>query len=141
MYQSIFSQNLESTQFRPHSLGTTPNSEKNVIKNKFKYFGFTENKNSDENSIDLTINYIARIPRIDYVWGSTNPSVEGWPGPGSPVTWRAVVQNRSDFSLTDIPFAWYLDGSLESQGTINFQPNNTVTIDYVWSWTFDRHEI
>ena len=31
---------------------------------------------------DLQIRYIQRLPEIDFVWGSTNPSVEGWPALG-----------------------------------------------------------
>ncbi|MFP5247020.1 MAG: hypothetical protein ACLGH0_10040, partial [Thermoanaerobaculia bacterium] len=42
---------------------------------------------------ELTIGWISRTPELEFVWGSTNPTREGWPAAGSTVTWRAHVRN------------------------------------------------
>ncbi|MBD3226234.1 MAG: hypothetical protein GF313_16015 [Caldithrix sp.] len=91
--------------------------------------------------LDLTIGYIARLPRIDYVWDSNNPEIEGWPPPDEPVTWRAVVKNWGDTVLHDVSYDWYVDGQIVESGELTMPARDTVTIDYPWVWTFERHKI
>ncbi|MCK4894574.1 MAG: hypothetical protein KAT07_11430, partial [Calditrichia bacterium] len=91
--------------------------------------------------LDLTIKYVARLPRIDYIWGSSNPAVEGWPVVTDPVTWRAVVKNWSDSSLFDVSYHWHFDGILVDSGQVDIAAGDTAFIDYSWNWTFDRHEL
>lgn len=90
---------------------------------------------------DLTIRYIARLPRIDYVWGSSNPAVEGWPAPEDTVTWRAVINNYLDSAYANVPYRWYLDGALVASGAVNIPAGDTAYADFPWSWTFTRHEL
>jgi hypothetical protein len=90
---------------------------------------------------DLTIKYVARLPRIDYVWGSTNPQEEGWPLPGETVTWQAVINNYLDSTITGVPYRWYLDGALTASGTVDIPAGDTAAVDFPWSWTFTRHEL
>jgi hypothetical protein len=90
---------------------------------------------------DLTIGYIQRLPIIDYVWGSGNPAVDGWPAVGQDVTWQAHVKNWANEDLQRVGYAWYLDGEHVGSGTVDIPAESEVTIDYPWSWTFDRHVI
>ncbi|GAB4378774.1 MAG: hypothetical protein Kow0042_27520 [Calditrichia bacterium] len=91
--------------------------------------------------MDLTIRYIARLPRIDYVWGSSNPAVEGWPVEGQTVTWRAVVVNWSDSSVANVHYTWAIDGSPVDSGTVDIPASDTAFVDFPWVWTFNRHQI
>ncbi len=91
--------------------------------------------------LDLTIGYLARLPRLDYVWDSENPAIEGWPPPEEPVTWRAVIKNWGDTVLTDVSYRWYLDGQLINEGLVTMPARDTVSVDYDWPWTFERHRI
>src|SRR5262245_47444952 len=43
----------------------------------------------------LTIGYVERLPRMDYVWESPSPATDGWPVEGQAVTWRAHLRNWS----------------------------------------------
>lgn len=90
---------------------------------------------------DLNVGWIARLPRIDYIWGSTQPDFEGWPTVGQQVTWQAVVKNWSASINEDVKYHWYFDGVLVDSGTVDMPPDSFVTIDYDWNWTFDRHTV
>ncbi len=90
---------------------------------------------------DLTIGYIARLPRIDYTWGSTEPSTEGWPSVGTTVTWQAHVKNWSAKNLSAVPYVWYLDSVAVDSGTVAIQAGSTAVINYPWQWTFKRHTL
>jgi hypothetical protein len=91
--------------------------------------------------LDLSIKYITRMPRIPYVWGSENPAVEGWPAVNSTVTWRAVIKNWADSSLTGISYWWTMDGIMVDSGEIDIAAEDTAVVEYLWSWTFKRHEL
>ncbi len=78
---------------------------------------------------------------MEYVWGSANPAVEGWPTNGQLVTWRAFVKNWMTASVENVAYAWYLDGSNIASGTVSLSPTNHTTVDCPWVWTFDRHEL
>src|SRR6266511_4325968 len=89
---------------------------------------------------DVTVTHISRLPEIDYVWGSTNPTRDGWPAAGQEITWRANVKN---FAARDVTAAyrWIEDGRVVGQGTRTFAANSTTTVDLPWTWTFDRHRL
>ncbi len=89
---------------------------------------------------DLDVGWISREPEIAYVWMSANPRVEGWPTPGEPVTWRAHVRNWST-SSRNVQVRWLLDGEVVSTGSVTFAANAFTTVDFPWTWTFDRHEL
>ena len=91
--------------------------------------------------LDITIKYIARLPRMDYVWGSPNPAVEGWPAPGSTVIWRAVVKNWADSTLVAVGYKWAIDSLVVDSGTVDIPALDTAFVDLPWVWTFNRHRI
>ncbi|MFZ0391669.1 MAG: FlgD immunoglobulin-like domain containing protein [Calditrichia bacterium] len=91
--------------------------------------------------LDLTISYISRLPRMDYVWGGNNPAVQGWPFTGSDVIWHAVVKNWSDSLLTGVPYKWSIDGVAADSGTLSIPPLDTAAAELIWPWSFNRHEI
>ncbi len=90
---------------------------------------------------DLTIGWIARLPRINYIWGSSNPAVEGWPLVGQDILWHALVKNWTSQDLADVQYKWYLDGVEVATGNVNILAGDTAGVNYPWSWTFDRHEL
>ena len=90
---------------------------------------------------DLSVAWIARLPRIDYVWNSANPTVEGWPAAGSTVTWVANVRWLGSEPRRGVSYCWTIDGVAVRKGTLDFGPESLVTAELPWTWTFVRHEI
>lgn len=90
---------------------------------------------------DLSVGWIARLPRIDYVWNSTNPTREGWPAEGSTVTWVANVRWLGDVPLKGVTYRWTIDGVEARNGTLDFAAGSLVQAELPWTWTFTRHEI
>ncbi|HSD63008.1 MAG TPA: hypothetical protein VLB50_04390, partial [Ignavibacteriaceae bacterium] len=89
---------------------------------------------------DLTIGYITRLPHIDYVWGSPNPDIDGWPAAGDNVTWEAKVKNWTNQNL-NVQYQWMLDSVIVDTGTVYIPSDSIVGIDYPWIWTFTRHKL
>ena len=89
---------------------------------------------------DFTIAWISRAPEIDYVWGSANPSADGWPLAGTSVTWRAQVRNFSLAPAT-VPYVWRIDGAEVARGSVTLTPDAITTVELPWLWTFNRHRI
>ena len=89
---------------------------------------------------DVTVGWISRTPALDYVWGSANPSVDGWPLAGTTVTWRAHVKNW-DATPQTIAYAWRIDGVETKRGSVTLAANATTVAELPWLWTFDRHRI
>ena len=90
---------------------------------------------------DFSVAFIAREPKIDYVWNSANPRVEGWPAAGSDVRWVANVRWLGTEPIDNVSFRWLLDGEIAATGTLDFAPDSVVRTELPWTWTFDRHEI
>jgi hypothetical protein len=90
---------------------------------------------------DLSVAWIARTPRIDYVWNSSNPTVEGWPAVGAPVTWIANVRWLGDAPLHGVAYRWTIDGTEAASGKLDFAASSLVQVELPWTWTFTRHEI
>jgi hypothetical protein len=88
---------------------------------------------------NLTIGWINRLPVMDYVWNSPNPAVDGWPAEGQQLVWRAYIKNWSSSIKQGITFRWLLDGSEVASGTLDIQPGQYAFTDFTWTWTFDRH--
>ena len=88
----------------------------------------------------LTIGYIERLPRIDYVWKSASPTTEGWPAEGQAVTWRAHLINWSSSRLPDVDYSWRLDGVPAANGSFSPAGGET-TLDLPWTWARARHEL
>jgi hypothetical protein len=89
---------------------------------------------------DLTVTHISRLPEIDYVWGSTNPTRDGWPADGQPIVWRANVKNFSAVPATS-SYRWTLDGLTVARGTQAFAANATTSVDLPSTWRFERHRL
>ncbi len=89
---------------------------------------------------DLTIRYIERLPHMDFVVGSDDPTHEGWPEPGETVTWRAHIWNWSGYAR-EVPYSWELDGEPAGDGVVEIGPGEEGTADLEWEWTFDRHTV
>lgn len=92
------------------------------------------------NAADLSVAWIGRNPKIDYVWKSADPTVEGWPAVGSTVTWVANVRSLGTESLQGVAYRWLIDGVVVKSGTLDFPPQSLVQAELPWTWTFARHE-
>lgn len=90
---------------------------------------------------DISIRYIHRTPEIDYVFGSDNPAVDGWPTAGEEVVWQAVVKNWSDVSRTDVTYQWRMDGEMVKSGFADLPASSETIVEFQWTWTFERHEV
>src|ERR1700712_652013 len=89
---------------------------------------------------DLSVGWIARTPRIDYVWNSANPTVEGWPAAGDTVTWVANVRWLGAEPLRNVSYRWSIDGVEVRSGRMDFGAESLVQTSLPWTWTFTRHE-
>jgi hypothetical protein len=89
----------------------------------------------------LTIRYVERLPSLEYVRSSADPRTEGWPAPGSPVTWRAHVRNWTGTAQSGVEAWWSLDGQRVASDVLNVPANGEATADFVWSWDRARHEL
>ncbi|MBN1351129.1 hypothetical protein JXJ21_17035 [candidate division KSB1 bacterium] len=136
-------ENLDTNTFT--DVSALPNQQYGYIVYAISADGIHSSHSPEINEIptgfDLNIGWIARLPRIDYVWGSSNPAVEGWPLEGQSVVWVAYVKNWSDEDVAGIPYIWLLDSVKVDSGTIDIPANSFSAVDYPWSWTFERHEL
>jgi alpha-tubulin suppressor-like RCC1 family protein len=89
---------------------------------------------------DLSVAWIQRVPSIDYVPGSADPTREGWPTLGSTVTWRAAVKNWMRTDRT-VEFRWSLDGSPVGQGSVVLRARSWTTVDLPREWSFKRETL
>lgn len=96
---------------------------------------------SQSGPADLTVAYIERLPRIDYVLHAADPTAQGWPEPGSQVTWRAHLKNWSGSVLADVDYAWTLDGQRVGEGRVSVPARAEAAVDYPWRWDRSRHEL
>ena len=89
---------------------------------------------------DVTVSHIQRLPTLNWVENSTNPTVEGWPAAGSNVTWRGHIKNFSSSSRS-VGFRWFFDGVQVATGSVTIAANGTGQADLVRTWDFNRHNI
>jgi hypothetical protein len=92
-------------------------------------------------AVDLSVAWIERLPKIDSVWNSSNPTVEGWPAPGQRVQWVAHVRNLSDRRLSHVSYRWLLDGKVVREGSRTLRPNGITKLKLPWIWERARHEL
>ncbi|HUO84442.1 MAG TPA: CARDB domain-containing protein [Thermoanaerobaculia bacterium] len=90
---------------------------------------------------DLSVGWISRLPKIEYVWESDDPAREGWPEEGQQITWVANVRNLTNRRLENIGYRWTEDGVVIEQGVSTLEPGVVTRFDLPWIWTFDRHQI
>jgi hypothetical protein len=90
---------------------------------------------------DLSVGWIARLPRIPYVWQSPRPHVVGWPTPGKPVTWVAHVRNLGDERLRGVRYRWLLDGTVVATGQVELRPRSLVQVSLRRPWRRVRQEL
>ena len=89
---------------------------------------------------ELTLRFIERLPRMDWVEGSARPAVDGWPAEGQTVTWRAHVKSWFP-SAQHVGYRWMLDGAEVSRGALDIAGGGEGTADFPWPWTFERHQL
>jgi hypothetical protein len=87
---------------------------------------------------EFTIQYIQRLPEMEWVRGSDDPTRDGWPAVGQEVRWRVHVRSWAEESY-DVPYRWEMDGAPVASGELTIPPGAVATTEYPWSWTFDRH--
>ncbi|MCP4219826.1 MAG: hypothetical protein GY765_34660, partial [bacterium] len=90
---------------------------------------------------DITIGWIKRLPQKDFVRDSQNPTADGWPANGEQVVWRAYMKNQSSTAKQGVTFQWLLDGTVVSSGTIDIPAGSYVFTDLTWTWTFERRSL
>lgn len=90
---------------------------------------------------DFSVAWISRSPKIDYVRGSAQPDVEGWPPAGSTVEWVAHVRNNGGQRAQNVAWRWTIGGEIAATGFATLEPGRYTEISLPWTWTFDRHEI
>jgi hypothetical protein len=89
---------------------------------------------------DLSVGWIAREPKIEYVWRSTNPTRDGWPQEGQQVRWVGHVWNLTGSRQSGIVYRWTIDGATVAEGETTLEQGDN-RLELPWTWTFDRHEI
>ena len=89
---------------------------------------------------DVTVGWISRAPELEYVWGSTNPQVDGWPLSGSTVTWRAHIRSWRSEPVA-MAYTWRIDGQEAARGSAVVAANAVTIVELPWLWTFDRHRV
>jgi hypothetical protein len=90
---------------------------------------------------DLTVSHIQRLPVLNWVQNSTNPTRDGWPTVGQSVTWRGVVKNFSSVARNNVQYRFFWDGTQIAQGTVNLPANGSVNVDVARTWDFNRHTL
>jgi len=95
---------------------------------------------AEPEATDVFPTFVQRLPEMEFVVESTNPTREGWPTPGQQVTWEAHIRKIGGED-GEVGYAWTLDGDTVDTGTVTIQADSTATVDYPWSWTFDRHQL
>lgn len=91
-------------------------------------------------SNDLTVQYIQRLPVLNYVRNSANPTVEGWPAAGSTVTWRGFIKNFGN-ARSNVQYKWSVNGSVVKTATVNIPSNGVASVDFNATWSFTRSTI
>lgn len=94
-----------------------------------------------QNEPDLSVRFIRRLPVLNYVQNSANPTVEGWPAAGQAIQWRAHVKNWSTNSYTNVSYTWKKNGNVIKTGTLDFSPYSDVTAVLDDTWAFQRDSI
>ncbi len=74
---------------------------------------------------DLSVRLIKRLPTQD----------------GHTVVWQAQVKNWARFPVSQVHYAWYLDGVEVGKGRINMPPGYTVYVLLPLPRTVERHEL
>jgi hypothetical protein len=90
---------------------------------------------------DLSVGWISRLPKIDYVWKSKRPAVVGWPKNGQKVTWVAHVRNLTSDTLADVGYRWILNGKVVASGLAAFEPDGLQTFTLPQAWKRTRQEL
>ncbi|MEO6302723.1 MAG: hypothetical protein ABIP51_06090, partial [Bacteroidia bacterium] len=102
---------------------------------------YSQNISQLPNEPDLSVRYMKRLPEINYVGGSTNPTVDGWPTVGQIVTWRVHIKNWSPNTYTGVSYHWKKNNVIISTGTLTFLPYQEKTAEIQQSWVFIKDSI
>jgi hypothetical protein len=90
---------------------------------------------------DFSVGWIARLPRLDYIWNSQDPEIDGWPRVGQQVTWQANVKSWFASDKNNVSYKWLLDGASVDSGSITLSAGKITAVHYNWIWTFERHTL
>lgn len=90
---------------------------------------------------DLGVSFIHRSPTLDFVWGSVNPDIDGWPATGQVMTWEASVYNPGKQLITNVDYSWVVDGITVKEGQFTIDPGKHAKLYLERSWTFNRENI
>ncbi|MFQ5640558.1 MAG: hypothetical protein ACE5IR_21465, partial [bacterium] len=91
-------------------------------------------------SQDFSIAYIKRLPELDYIWGISNATRDGWPSIGELVTWRGAIKSGSSKSQS-VSYTWLLDGQEVDSGNIRIDAGSNAYVEVNRQWDFQRHEL
>lgn len=90
---------------------------------------------------DLSVGLIERLPKIDYVWDSPNPKVDGWPARGDLVTWVAHVRNLGREHLEGVEYRWLLGGEIVAEGKADLRRRKVTLFELEQKWKPKRREL
>jgi len=99
-----------------------------------------EGKRSSEPG-DLAVQFIKRLPTMNFVWGSENPKVDGWPLIGQEINWLASIKNFSKIDRFNVPYRWFLNDELLFSGTVDIPAFSTTEVLLSDNWTEQRQVI
>lgn len=87
---------------------------------------------------DIGISHIQRLPRVDFIENSTNPTRDGWPTVDQTITWAGIVKNYSMQSYSKVKYEWLKNGTLLESGQFDLQSNGEAQIALQQKWSFER---
>lgn len=90
---------------------------------------------------DLAVKFIKRLPTMNYVWGSENPKVDGWPQVGQEIAWLALIKNFSKNDIFALKYRWYIDDEIKEEGQIDIAAFSIAEILLPDLWTGERQRI
>ncbi len=88
----------------------------------------------------LEVGYISRDPRLTAPTSLQADPKAGWPEEGRAVHWVAHVLNRGSDTVSNVAYAWRIDGDPVETGYLDVPPGET-EVRMPWTWTFTRHAV
>ena len=88
---------------------------------------------------DIDVLYIERTPRLSFDPANTNYT-SGLPAAGQRVLFLAHVKNWGTNSLW-VPFEWRFDGTLTTNGSVQINPGQDITVPFAWNWETNSHAL
>lgn len=99
------------------------------------------NPGDDPCADDLSVAWISRSPRLPFDPDAADPTVQGWPSVGEPVTWTGHLRNRSGRSRSQVSYRFSLDGAVIAGGKVDVLALDAAEVSVVLPWSFERHAL